>query len=928
MVKKNIINYIIIFVLIVITKVNSQNDIQNSQDILKEIFDTLKVQNSYANELNEALQGNNNSLVTYDQNNNVIGLNLSGKLDQTAKNILNDSICKLKDLLVLDLSNNNLKGNQQNYGQFPKCIQDLKNIETFFINGNQFRGQLPQLRSNKTANCKLFNDINSDRENHFCIFDGDIIPKSCLNFKSLGEKKDIINNINFDNTEGENFYKDNGLELCKNKYVSSKMFDIKKSNIDKDIIIYSSIFPVISLIVTIAATIYGRIKSKFNRKDNITTFTASISHLPNNFGNISNTNNRQSLTTTKFDSYIRPAPRSDNENSLVDQKRISSNPSSCGNSSINSTTPQSPTISPNEIRNSNYRVIGSHYSLNPTQAIRFKNTLSMIQNNRNSIASNNSDIDSSPATTIQNMNNISSPVNNQKENNNNIPGSAVSSSTVSKGSSTPSKALESLDMLLSSPQAMYYRERLSPSKSSRPLSPIQPPKTYPSKMNPYSPYINLNQKSPIIKNKSPILVSPSGLGGHPKIPSSPAPKFITPNKSLQNVKIPSPNLYKQNSPSMNHLAPSPKKPRVRRVVYSFIADLPDELQLTPGEEVIIHKAFDDGYAYGENATNGKVGVFPITSLHPDDQDISPEEMESSPNISDIQLSQLSMKSSNMSSPLSVNKSPNMSSPLSVNKSPYMMNSQIGLDKSPYMMNSQLNINRSPNMMSPIMNKPLSPSNFNNVKIQELSPSQILKNNINNHDISVNNNLGKTNNINNLYPINNNTSQNSNSQNSLTDEDDIDSLRRQSKIPYSAFMDQQKLKLIKKQAKQAQKNKLNSINNNNNNNNGDQDYYQEPPFSPTFISQDMILNENINNRMFGNTNIEQSQLSTDIASPISPQFRNETNIKNSDSSSALEMQRKEDRRYKQIMLWKERLNRKDIGPEERRYYLQLLQQYTN
>jgi len=74
MVKKNIINYIIIFVLIVITKVNSQNDIQNSQDILKEIFDTLKVQNSYANELNEALQGNNNSLVTYDQNNNVIGL--------------------------------------------------------------------------------------------------------------------------------------------------------------------------------------------------------------------------------------------------------------------------------------------------------------------------------------------------------------------------------------------------------------------------------------------------------------------------------------------------------------------------------------------------------------------------------------------------------------------------------------------------------------------------------------------------------------------------------------------------------------------------------------------------------------------------------------------------------------------------------------
>jgi len=41
-----------------------------------------------------------------------------------------------------------------------------------------------------------------------------------------------------------------------------------------------------------------------------------------------------------------------------------------------------------------------------------------------------------------------------------------------------------------------------------------------------------------------------------------------------------------------------------------------------------------------------------------------------------------------------------------------------------------------------------------------------------------------------------------------------------------------------------------------------------------------------------------------------------------------MQRMEDRRIRQIRLLNERLSKKDIGPEEKRYYLQLLKKSKN
>jgi len=41
-----------------------------------------------------------------------------------------------------------------------------------------------------------------------------------------------------------------------------------------------------------------------------------------------------------------------------------------------------------------------------------------------------------------------------------------------------------------------------------------------------------------------------------------------------------------------------------------------------------------------------------------------------------------------------------------------------------------------------------------------------------------------------------------------------------------------------------------------------------------------------------------------------------------------MQRMEEHRYKQIRLIYEKLNQKDLGPEERKHYLQYLQKLTH
>jgi len=892
----------------------------------------------------------NNGFFNYNIEGDITKINLANKI---SSGVINENICALTNLEELNIPNNNLKGNNTVYGQLPSCINKLSNLQILDISNNRFRGRIPYIGP-QIQTCRIL-------KNNLCLFHEDKIPKVCLDNPSEGELK--INETEY--RRGDNLY----FTLCenifvdKNQNVTSRIFNNRNNtNVTLRILIYSSIFPLCSLIITTVVTIYGRIKSKFNKKDpNITTFSASISHLPNNFGNISN-NNRHSLLT-KYDSYNRPAPRPDNENTLFnnnyDQKRISNNPSnpstSLANTSVSSNTPSSPVISPNEIKNSNYRVIGSHYSMsmNPNQAIRFKNSLSTIQNNRNSLTSG-ADTNSIPAsniaTTVQNtFNNKASATNDdakstpavsQSESQNEIISPTLeNSNNINNGNPTsPSKAKESLDLLLSSPQAMYFqsnrtdrrREMLyntpinnRQSNQKKALSPILSKNPYPSM--PEKQSSNIYGKSQAINNNNNNNNNIDYDYSSTKIPLSPTmsvPQF----KSIQSI-IPSalklnPQLSNRHSPN------SIKRPRIRRVIYSFTADLPDELELTPGDEVVIHKVFDDGYACGENITTGKYGVFPITSFHADDQDISPEEFESSPNINDLQFSQLSL----------------------------------GNMKSSGMMNS-------------IINKPQSPTTFNNIRNQDVKPILM----INKENIS--NNLpselySNSVNMNNLYPLNisqnsnsqNSNSQNSNSQNSLTDEDDIDTLRRQSKIGYSAFMDQQKQKLMRKQAKQlARKNKLNTLNENG--------YYrnEQKPLSPTYISQNILLNENINNKMFGESqnlqssqytqpsqqsqlsqysqrspHLQHSQLSqytqpsqhslNDIAnssfnssfsSSLGSPYKNILNDSiRSESPSSQEMQRMEDRRNRQIRLLNERLSKKDIGPEEKRYNLQLHKQLKN
>jgi len=860
----------------------------------------------------------NISFVEYNER-DIIEINLASKL---SSGIINENVCALTNLEVLNISNNNLKGNNTVYGQLPGCLKELSNLKLIDISNNKFRGRIPFIGP-QIKICEILN-------NNLCLFHEDKIPKICLDDPSTNELK--LNETEY--RRGDNVY----FRLCenifvdKNQNITSRIFNNRKNtNITTRILIYSGIFPLCSLVITTAVTIYGRIKSKFNKKDpNITTFSASISRLPNNFGNISN-NNRHSLLT-KSDLYNRPAPRPDNENSSLfnDQKRISSNPSnSFANTSLSSNTPSSPVISPNEIKNSNYRVIGSHYSLtmNPNQAIRFKNTLSMIQNNRNYITTSGTDTNNTPTSTIStqhllkdksgitNMNKKSTPAVSQGESSNQDMNKALSNvDDKNNGNPTPSKAKENLDQLLSSPQAKYYqinknehkREMSSPLLNSGPnspqrvMSPLKSQKTYTPMQGMSSP--NIYAKSPIL-SKSPVLMNKVNYS-ITKLPPSPSmsiPQLMS--SQHQNLKISSPNINKINPQLGNRHSPNfTKKPRVRRVVYSFIADLPDEVPLIPGDEVIIHKVFDDGYAFGENISTGKFGVFPITSFHPDDQDISLEEMESSPSLNDIPFSQLSAG----------------------------------------------NI-KSPSMTSPIITKPNSPSKFNNINNQDMTPTLM----INKENIPGNTSsepyLNSVN-INNLYPINisqNSNSQNSNSQNSFTDEDDIDSLRRQSKIGYSAYMDQQKQKLMKKQAKQqARKNRLNSPSEDSFNGNERESYNK--PLSPINISNNKLLNENVNKRIFEET--QNTQYSSSQPSQFSQHSVNEianssfnslsnspliSNYKgilnkgiNSESPSSIELQRMEDRRNKQIKLLNERLNKKDIGPEEKRYYLQLLQQLTN
>jgi len=886
---------------------------------LRAIFGDLELKEDFQpnnnDEINQILNSDNiyesNSIVTI-QDENIIGLNLGNTL--SGGNIDN-KICDLNYLEVLDISNNNLSGDKNNYGQLPECINTLNSLRIFKINNNKFRGKMPNLNSTLLEECDI-------RKLNLCIFENDRIPKICLD-QDYGD-----NTINYKTfkgffphqppEEGES-NKEVVLGLCTSTFVTEHTKLVKEtSNMDWKVIISSSIFPLSSLIITSVITLLGRMKSKFNKKQHniMATFTASIAHLPNNF---ENENNRQSLLVpSRYDPFKHPAPRTENVTlDSSDERRISSDQGNTSESSNNN--PSNPVIS------SNYQTIGNNnnnnrYSLTSAQGVRFKNAFSSTQNKRFSLNSspekenimipvtaqqlsinnalpviheseseseseNENEIESEKK--IENVRDINDKeketmkienelekgkekeinikdenkdvnenkyVNENKNVNENVnknrnekinenlvrKSSGRSEGGKSAASSTTSKARESLNMLLNSPEAIYYRS-VSPTLSKQGMPTLSKqgivldnksttPTVFPNSYSSMSP----TNKDSIEKGKSPAGVNNIGR-----------------SHSLQN---------KMQSPIIHY----EKKPRVRRVVYSFIANLQDELSLTPGQEVVIHEVFDDGYAYGENISNGKLGVFPITSLHPSDQDLSPGELDS-PSINDVQISQLS----------------------------------------------------SPNMKSPLSNV-ISSSQFNNINIQDITPTITVNKNNRSSDI-----VEKMN-YHNIYSTYN------------QNENNIDALRLQANSGYSAYINQlqQQQIMMKMQAEQAKRQEMMT----NRNKYDRREYYQEQPFSTTYMSNGMILNENNNNQMYQRNSLQRPQKSqnqfaiNDIGSSSSStvcypsRYGKMTNMANAENYTALEMQRMEEHRYKQIRLIYEKLNQKDLGPEERKHYLQYLQKY--
>jgi len=1018
--KFNIYLTLIIVFIYFINEINGINIDQNQLFALQSIFVNVEFKEDYYIERDHILKGeiDKSNLVTLSDN-NVTELKLGGKL---VKGNIDEKICELKGLEVLDLSSNNLSGNLNDYGQLPDCLKDLK-LKIFKINNNNFRGKIPELQPDSLEICDI-------RGLQLCINADVKIPKVCISESYQNEIPfDPLKGLHVRQPPDEEIDDNDVLKFCKGNFVADKI-----DSTNWKIIISSAIFPLCSVVITSGVTLYGRVKSKFNKRNTVmmTTFTASISHLPNpnNFANANSTINRQSLLATRYDSFNRPEPKPLNESQNSSEPKdnsstASSSSNNSNNESQNPTKPSpillpnelknpvkpSPVFSPTELKNSNYRSIGNgNYPLPITQNVRFKNGTSPapkrfsinsdIINNENivipvatpSVASSlpviRENIDESLGESLNdtiiknenenengNGNEIGIEIRNENEieNRNEIGtrnehenekrilnGSGNKNengnrneignrnrngyehenenhtvntyernddvksvvSDVKSNVSTPSKAKESLNMLINSPELKYLRN-VSPILQSKQglmldRSPLLPPKAFPS----VSPKI----KSPKDKSKSPLIMSPpSNKDNYINISQSSQSRGtinLSNSQSSQSRGNINNSQSTQNRQSFNR--PIRNRPRIRRVVYSFIADLPDEISLTPGQEVVIYNVFDDGYAYGKNITNGKKGVFPIDSLHPDDQEITQDDLETSSIISD-QISQL-IKSPNAMSPL-INvtssssqymRSPNAMSPLA----------NVTSSSSQYM--------RSPNAaMSPLAN---SSSQYSSIKVPDMTTSFLINN------ASSSDGIGKLN-FNNRFSLDfgqnspssysqDSLSQGSlshNSNNSYIGEDDIDSLRMQSKIGYSTYMDQQKQKIMQKQAQQAKKQKLKQKNKNN------YEYYQEQQhFSPTF-SNNMLINNNTNNNMVADGNVlqqtyqlrqnqNQFPVNNVKATSSNVSYPKSTKIKSNNSNVDMPMEMEtEERRQKQIQLLLENLNRRDIGPEEKRYYLQLLKQ---
>lgn len=91
-----------------------------------------------------------------------------------------------------------------------------------------------------------------------------------------------------------------------------------------------------------------------------------------------------------------------------------------------------------------------------------------------------------------------------------------------------------------------------------------------------------------------------------KVGAKKSAKSLTAQSNQSFMRVPSPNMIKKKGPPPP--PPPPKYPQVR-VIYDYQAQDAEELTLTAGDVVNVHKKEDSGWWVGE--LNGKTGLFPF-----------------------------------------------------------------------------------------------------------------------------------------------------------------------------------------------------------------------------------------------------------------------------------------------------------------------------
>ncbi|KAI9138644.1 hypothetical protein BKA69DRAFT_760045 [Paraphysoderma sedebokerense] len=83
----------------------------------------------------------------------------------------------------------------------------------------------------------------------------------------------------------------------------------------------------------------------------------------------------------------------------------------------------------------------------------------------------------------------------------------------------------------------------------------------------------------------------------------------------------SPQPYQAPPHGGNDSTQIPRTVGMRTAKASYVPQFQDEIQVKPGDTLNIIEPFDDGWAYGESLTTGQKGIFPLTTLNANPEDL-------------------------------------------------------------------------------------------------------------------------------------------------------------------------------------------------------------------------------------------------------------------------------------------------------------------